>query len=119
ADLYAVGVADRDRMQVRGAHLQQREIARPAGADELRRQRAIVGEVYLDFVSVLDDVIVREDIAVGGHDDAGSERALTLRPRRRTPPLAALAEAIAELVAAGPPEQVFGLLPVEAGRRHP
>src|SRR5258707_180134 len=44
ADSYVLGVADGDWAEVAGRDLQQREVARLVGADELCRQGAVVGQ---------------------------------------------------------------------------
>ena len=66
-------------MQIGRRHLQQREVARLVGADHLRGQRAVVGQLDLDVVRAVDDVVVGQDVAVGRDDDARAERALLRR----------------------------------------
>src|SRR4029078_9242458 len=91
---------------------QKGEVARLVGADQLRGERAIVGEIDLDFVGALDDVVVGEDVTVGGDDHARPERALSRHPRR--PALTAAGKLLAE----EPPEQIVRVLTFESGRRY-
>jgi hypothetical protein len=85
-----------------------------SGADELRRERPVVGHLDPDLVRPLDHVVVRQNVAVRRDDDAGAERAL-LRGRLTRPALFTLAELVAE----EPPQQVLGILAVELRRGTP
>ena len=105
-----IGVAERDRFQVAGVDLEQREVARLVGADHLGAQRAAVGQIDFDFIGAVDDVIVRQDVAVGRHDDARSERALFEAARRRA--AASLSELPAEELSE---EVVVGQLELRGG----
>ena len=80
-NLDALGIAERDRMEVRRVDLDHGQIARLVCAHHLRRQRAAVVHLDADAVRALDDVVVGEDVAVGADDDAGTERALPEAPR--------------------------------------
>ena len=78
--LHVLGVADaRSDAGRRRSTFSSGEVARLVGADQLRGQRAVVGQLDLDVVGAVDDVVVGQDVAVGRHDDAGAERPL---PRR-------------------------------------
>ena len=57
--------------------LRTAEIARRIRSDDLGHHRPPVAELDCHMVGVLDDVIVGEDVAVGAHDDARAEAALT------------------------------------------
>src|SRR3954453_21520748 len=78
ADLHVVRVGERDRvqLQLRRVDLDDRDIGRAVGADDLRARGLGVGERDLDRRRAVDDVLVRGDVAVGVDHEA---RALGLR----------------------------------------
>ena len=87
--------------------LDEREVARLVCPDDLTFERAAVGQIDVDVVGAVHDVIVREDVAVAADDDARAETALPERARPlRT---AALPLPVAELVAEEAPEEVVAL----------
>ena len=57
-----------------GLHLDDREIGQRVLPDELGRRRLAVVESHEDFVGLLNDVVVGEDVSVCPYDDAGTER---------------------------------------------
>ena len=67
--------------KARALDLEHGEVAARRGAEHLGGELLPVGEVRLDLVGAFDDVVVRDDDAVGGHDEA------RCRPRRRCPGL--------------------------------
>src|SRR4051794_23403777 len=71
ADLDGARVTQRERLEVGGADLQQREIGRGVLAHELGRERLAVADLRLDLaVGALDHVGVGDDVAVIGDDEA-------------------------------------------------
>ena len=64
----------------RAVDLEQRDVDRRVGADDLAAERAAVGQRDRDPVGALDDVVIREDVAVGIDDEAAA-RALARRSR--------------------------------------
>ena len=54
------------------------EIRALVRADDARREAAVLDQRHRDLVGVRDDVVVREDIAVGGIDDDAGARAFDL-----------------------------------------
>ena len=91
ADLDGVGVAERERRQplATGADLEQRDIGRGVGADDLRGLPRAAADRDLDRRRAVDDMVVGDDVAVGGDDEAGARRRPVggllpaERPRRR------------------------------------
>ena len=64
ADAQRRRIAERDARQVRGLDLQHREVGAFVGADDARREAAVLEQRDGDLVGVRDDVVVREDVAV-------------------------------------------------------
>ena len=62
-----------DRQPVR-LDLEQRDVGAAVGADHLRLELALVGQLHRDLVRRLDDVRVGQDVAVGADDEARAER---------------------------------------------
>src|SRR6185436_15279781 len=101
-------VANRDRRKIGRLDLQERQVARLVGANQLRLEAATVGEFDADVVGGVDHVVVRENVAVAGNDHAGSQSALTERARRHTALSApASLPGLAELLAEEPPQHVL------------
>ena len=67
--------------QIRRVDLQQREVRTWIGTDDRCDEFAPVVHAHDDFVRVFDDVVVRQDVAVGRDDEARTERT-TLAERR-------------------------------------
>ena len=78
ADAQRRRIAERDARQVRGVDLQHREIRAFVRADDARREAAVLEQRDGDLVGVRDDVMVRQDVAVGGVDDDARARAFDL-----------------------------------------
>src|SRR6184192_721241 len=94
ADAELVGVAElRDRQQRRRIHLEHGEVGLRIATHELRGELPPVREAHGDVLSVLDDVVVRQDVSFGIHDHARAARARVLA---RTPAEEALVELLAE-----------------------
>ena len=74
AELVAVGQGDGG--QVLGLDLDDGDVGLRIGADDLGGELAVVVEQHLQLVRPLDDVVVGDDVAVGGDDDAGAEALL-------------------------------------------
>jgi hypothetical protein len=104
---YRARVAERQRSEPRAVDLEQGEVAGRIGSDPGRGQRPAIVQLHLDALRAVDHVMVREDIAVGADDDAGSEAALAARHRRPA------AEAFAE-----EPAQLLRQLVVAGGTHH-
>ena len=102
ADLHRVGVAEHERRQVLRVDLHDREVGRGVGADDLRGERAVVGQLDLDVVDTLHDMVVGQDVAILARDDAGAEPALDAR--LRCPRICGTLE-----VAEEPPEHSSGI----------
>jgi hypothetical protein len=75
ADLDRVGVAERQRREILGVNLQQRQIARLIRSDQLGNLAAPVGQVDMNLIGAVDDMMVGQHVAVSGDDHAGSEPA--------------------------------------------
>ena len=58
--------------------LQHGQIGVRVGADDACLGGAPVGQGHLDFVGILDHVMVGQDVALLADDDAGAEAALLL-----------------------------------------
>ena len=87
ADADGVGVAERQRRQrprVR-VDLQHRDVGRGVGADDLRLHALVVREADVDRARVLDDVVVRDDVAGLVDHEAGAERLGALLGRKGEP----------------------------------
>jgi hypothetical protein len=70
-----IRVADLARSETAGIDLEQRDIRLWIAADELRRELLTIGEIDDDLVGVLDDVMIRQHVAVARVDDnAGASR---------------------------------------------
>ena len=83
ADLDLVRVAERERLQAVGVDLEQREVVRRVGADDLGGELLAVGaDLDRDLLGAVDDVLVRDDQAAVVDDEAGAG-ALALRGRGR------------------------------------
>ena len=79
-----VGVSKRYGLQVCQCYLQYRKISGRIGADDHGIGGATIVEHHLDSVSLCDDVVVGQYMALFSHNDARAERAfdaLTLRSR--------------------------------------
>ena len=75
----------RERRSGRGADANHGEIRVGVAADEVRAQRAAVGQQDVEALGALDDVIVRQDEPVGREDDARSAAAVQLDANDRRP----------------------------------
>ena len=74
------GRGERDRREVVGVDAQQGEVVAGVGCHELGLRRfGLAGEADADLGRPLDDVGVGQDLAVGGDDDAGADRAAVLQ----------------------------------------
>jgi hypothetical protein len=85
ADPHPVRVTERERRQPRAVDAQHREVARRIRPDDPRAEGAPVDELDLDLLGAVDDVMVREHVAVGAHEHAAAEPALDARRLRRRP----------------------------------
>ncbi len=75
ADSQVLGVAERrDRQVMLRVDLQQRDVALVVMADNLRNVVAPVLRGHRDFARTVDDVLVGQDVAVLGDDEATAER---------------------------------------------
>jgi hypothetical protein len=75
-DLELRRVAEAHRRQLTGGlDLEERDVRALVGADQLRLEFALVGELDGDLVGGLDHVRVGEHVAVGADDEARAERA--------------------------------------------
>ena len=81
ANLGAVGVAHLDGRQARGGiDLDNGDVSFGVDADNVGRAAvvgrivAVGGELHVDLVGFVDDVVVGDDVAAGVHDEAGAER---------------------------------------------
>ena len=70
AGLNAVGISELERLHSGIVDLQYREIDLLVRADEARFFRASVTQLHFDFINLIDDVIVGDDVAFVGHDHA-------------------------------------------------
>jgi hypothetical protein len=86
ADLHAVGVAEGDRLQVLRVDLEHREIGFRIGADYFGPGRRALTHFHRHRAGALDDVVVRQHIAVGAHQHARAEAAAALLLRRAERP---------------------------------
>ena len=68
-----VGIADLDHGQVGRVDLDHRDVGLRIGANDLRREFALVGEPDENLVSGAHHVGVGEDQAVGADDEAGAQ----------------------------------------------
>ena len=73
SDLQFAGLAEFDRRQVPGIDLDDGEVRPRVGADDLAGELPFVVEDHLDLISALDDVVVRQNISLLGHDHAGTQ----------------------------------------------
>ena len=79
ADAQPVGIAQRQRGQVRGAiDADERQVDTTVLTDDLAVEPAAVGQPHLQPVGVLDDVGVGDDQAAGLDDEAGAAAAARL-----------------------------------------
>ena len=76
AGAHLVGSAHRHHRRVGHVHAQDGQVRIGVGADDGRRRDATVGKLDADLVRPLDDVMVRDEVAVAVDDDAGAEAAL-------------------------------------------
>ena len=86
ADAQRVGIAERRRRKrLRALHLDQRDVGVRIRSDDMRAQRAAVGQLHGDPIGALDHVVVREDVPVGLDDHAAAgaatRRVHVVRPR--------------------------------------
>ena len=72
AEAQLVAVAELDDREVLRVDLDQRDVRGRVGPDDRRLVNLVVIEGYADFRRILDDVVVRHDIAVRADDDAGA-----------------------------------------------
>ena len=88
ADADGVGVAERDHVQIAaGLGLEQRQVRLGVAADDLRLQLLAVAEDDHDLVCALDDVVVRDDVAViRDHEARARGLRAEFRPRSGAPP---------------------------------
>ncbi len=71
-----VGVADLHGGQPLSLDLEQRDVGLPVAAHQLGRELALVVELDRDALGARDDVVVGDDVAVRGDDEAGAHSAL-------------------------------------------
>ena len=67
-----ITVAERCRRQSGRVDLQHGDVGRRIGADDARRELASIQQPHGHLRGAVDDVIVREDVAVLRHDEAGA-----------------------------------------------
>jgi len=73
--------AELDEGQVTpGIDLQHREVGLVVGSDDGGGQPGAVGEIDLDLVGALDDMVVGDDRAICADDEAGAQAARLLHP---------------------------------------
>ena len=73
-------MAELHHRQIGRVDLQQRQIGARVGTDHGRDELASIVHAHDDLVRVFDDVVVGEDVALGGNDESRTERtALTER----------------------------------------
>jgi hypothetical protein len=73
ADLQAVGITEGHGRQPGGVDFQQGDVGLWVAADDLGRKFALVVQPDGDFFRPVHDVMVGDEIAVGGNDEAGTE----------------------------------------------
>ena len=76
ADARPVGVAERQRRQARGLHVEHRQVGRLVDAHDLGVELAPVGQHDADAVRAVDDMRVGHDAAIGLDDHAAAQTAL-------------------------------------------
>src|SRR6185369_16989875 len=97
ADAQVVGVAELGgRQRARGVDLEHGDVALGIASDKLGSELPLIGETHDDVLSVLDHVVVRQDVSLWIHQDtrAGGARVLA-----RTPAEIALVELVPEELA--------------------
>ena len=72
AHLELLGVAEGKRLEILGLDLDQGDVRAGIGADDLGGELTIVVERHLQLVGVLNHVVVRYDVPIGGDDHARS-----------------------------------------------
>ncbi len=77
----AIRIADRHERQMIGLDLDQRHVGTAIGADQLAAQFALVGQRDVDFIGLVDDMMIGEDVAVGGNDETRTDAARHLLAR--------------------------------------
>src|SRR5690606_13201833 len=92
--------------------LEDGDVAERVGADDLGAERAPVEEDDLELVGLLDDVVVRDDVAVGADEGAAAEAVLL----ERLPGRAGAGEA-EEVLEGGALEGVLPLARLDQPRR--
>ena len=73
ANACGIGIAERNRLQVLELHLQDREVGGRIRANHHGICRAPVLQQNLDGIGFMDDVIVGQDVTLGGHDHTGAQ----------------------------------------------
>ncbi len=101
ADLHLVRISERHRAQVCGLNLDHRQVRGRVGADQLRVEHALVRQLDLDVFRAVDDVVVRQNVAITLDDHTGPEATFAVRLLRRHPELAAEQLAQVRHLAAG------------------
>jgi hypothetical protein len=56
-----------------GVHLEQGNIGKRVGPDDLCGQFAAIGQPYVDRARIRDDVSIGDDVAVGANDESGAQ----------------------------------------------
>ena len=69
---HCIAVAELDDWQIFSVNFDDSDVRPFVGAYHSRRKLAAIPQFHLDFVRVLDHVYVREDVAIGPHDEAGA-----------------------------------------------
>ena len=82
AHLHLGGITDGDGGEIAAFDLQHGDVRLGIGAHDLGLQLALVGERDADVRGAVDDVVVRQDVAVRADDDAGAEAVFALIVRR-------------------------------------
>ena len=81
AHLHLGGITDRDGGESASVHLQHGNVRLGIGSHDLGLQLAFVGERDANVGGAVDDVVVRQNVAVRAHDDAGAEAVFALVAR--------------------------------------
>jgi hypothetical protein len=85
---------DRGKPTCRNAH--HREVGIGIGAHDLAVERASIVQCHPDLGDALDDVVVREDVALAAHDHPGAQRELGLGRNLEALPEEALESGVLE-----------------------
>ena len=83
-----IGLANLHDRQIVSLDLQQRDVTAPVGADNFRLELTPVRKTHDHFVSILDHVVIGQNITVFGDNKTGTQRFGLLWTRRTTTPLA-------------------------------